>query len=129
MSEKAISYIVYGLKAGLFVLPALSLIVAGTLFFPFITGKNFFFRIMVEIMFFLWVFIACFDKNYRPKKSSILIALAATLFFLILATIFGANPYRSFWSNYERMEGLLGHIHLFLYFLLIASVFKKERDW
>ena len=48
MSEKAISYIVYGLKAGLFVLPALSLIVAGTLFFPFIAGKNFFFLILTQ---------------------------------------------------------------------------------
>lgn len=129
MSEKTIRYIVYGLKAGLFILPVLSLIVVSSFFFPFITGKNFFFRIMVEILLFLWVFVACFDKNYRPKKSSILIAISATLFFLTLATIFGVNPYRSFWSNYERMEGLIGHIHLFLYFLILTSVFKKEKDW
>ncbi len=129
MSEKSIRYIVYVLKTGLFILPVLSLIVVSSLFFPFITGKNFFFRIMVEILFFFWVFVACFDKNYRPKKSSILIAISATLFFLTLATIFGVNPYRSFWSNYERMEGLISHIHLFLYFLILASVFKKEKDW
>jgi len=133
MSEKSIRYIVYVLKTGLYILPVLSLIVAGSLFFPFITGKNFFFRIMVEILFFLWVFVACFDKNYRPCKSPILIALAATLFFLILATFFGANPYHSFWSNFERMEGLISHIHLFLYFLILASVFNPrvggEKDW
>jgi teichuronic acid biosynthesis protein TuaE len=129
MSEKSIRYIVYVLKTGLFILPILSLIVASSLFFPFITGKNFFFRIMVEILFFFWVFVACFDKNYRPRKSSILIAISATLFFLVLATVFGANHYRSFWSNYERMEGLISHIHLFLYFLILTSVFKKEKDW
>ncbi len=129
MSSKTIQYIGYALKAGLFILPALSLIVPGDLFFPFITGKNFFFRIAVEILLFGWVFAACFDKNYRPRKSPVLIALAATLFFLALATIFGANPYRSFWSNFERMEGLITHIHLFLYFLIIASVFRKARDW
>lgn len=129
MSEKSIQYFTYGLKAGLFILPVLSLLVVGSLFFPFITGKNFFFRIIVEILFFLWIFIACFDKNYRPKTSSILIAISATLFFLTLATFFGANPYRSFWSNYERMEGLISHIHLFLYFLILISVFKKEKDW
>ena len=110
-------------------MPVLALIVTGSLFFPFISGKNFFFRIIVEILLFLWIFVVCFDKNYRPKKSPILIAFAATLFFLILATVFGANPYRSFWSNFERMEGLIGHIHLFLYFLILTSVFKKERDW
>ena len=129
MSEKSIRCLVYTIKAGLFILPILSLIVAGSLFFPFISGKNFFFRIIVEVLFFLWVFVACFDKNYRPRKSPVLIALAATLFFLTLATIFGANPYRSFWSNYERMEGLVSHIHLFAYFLVLASVFKKEKDW
>ena len=129
MTEKTIKYIVYVIKSGLYILPVLALIVTGSLFFPFITGKNFFFRIIVEILLFLWIFTACFDKNYRPKKSPILIALAATLFFLILATAFGANPYRSFWSNFERMEGLIGHIHLFLYFLILTSVFKKEKDW
>ena len=129
MSEKSIRYIVYVLKAGLYILPVLSLIVVGSFFFPFITGKNFFFRIMVEILFFLWVFVACFDKNYRPKKSPILIAISATLFFLTLSTIFGANPYRSFWSNYERMEGLVGHIHLFLYFLILVSVLRTKKDW
>lgn len=129
MSEKSIRYIVYGIKAGLFILPALSLIVANTFFFPFITGKNFFFRIAVEILFFFWVFVACFDKNYRPKKSPILIALLATLFFLTLATIFGANPYRSFWSNYERMEGLVGHIHLFIYFLVLTGTLRRKQDW
>lgn len=122
-------YIVYGLKTGLYVLPVLSLIVVGSLFFPFITGKNFFFRIAVEVLFFFWVFVACFDKNYRPKKSSILIALTATLFFMAMATIFGVNPYHSFWSNFERMEGLISHVHFFLYFLILTSIFKTEKDW
>ncbi|MDP2909506.1 MAG: O-antigen ligase family protein, partial [bacterium] len=129
MSEKSIQYLVYALKAGLFILPILALIVSGSLFFPFISGKNFFFRIIVEVLFFLWAFVACFDKNYRPRKSPVLMALVATLFFLTLATIFGANPYRSFWSNFERIEGLVGHIHLFAYFLILASTLRKEKDW
>ena len=102
---------------------------AGNLFFPFITGKSFFFRIAVEIIFAAWVTLAAFDKKYRPAASPILWAVSATLLALTLSTIFGENPYRSFWSNYERMEGLVGHIHLFLYFLILISVFKSERDW
>jgi len=43
--------------------------------------------------------------------------------------IFGANPYRSFWSNYERMEGLITHLHLFAYFLVAGSVLATERLW
>jgi O-antigen ligase/Flp pilus assembly protein TadD len=129
MSDKSIRYIVYSIKTGLFVLPVLALLVSDAFFFPFITTKNFFFRIMVEILFFLWVFVMVFDKRYRPRKSPLLLALAVTLFILVLAGIFGENPYRSFWSNYERMEGIVGHIHLFLYFLILTSIFQGKKDW
>ncbi|MBU2633559.1 hypothetical protein KJ751_03615, partial [Patescibacteria group bacterium] len=129
MSERSIRYIINTIKGGLFVLPLLSLIVVDFLFFPFITGKNFFFRIMVEILFFLWVFVAVFDKKYRPKKSPLLIAISATFFILVLATFFGENIYRSFWSNYERMEGLVGQLHIFAYFLILTSIFRLKKDW
>src|SRR3989344_6912905 len=141
MSQKTINNIVSVLKIGLFVLPALALIVAGNffanifmpgvgdLFFPFITGKNFFFRIVVEILFALWVTAAIFDKKYRPRTSPIFWAVLATMGVLTLSTIFGENPYRSFWSNYERMEGLVGFLHLFAYFLLLISVLKADKEW
>ncbi|MBU1179222.1 O-antigen ligase family protein [Patescibacteria group bacterium] len=129
MSEKSIRSIVYVIMAGLFVLPVLSLLVSNSLFFPFITTKNFFFRMVVEILFFLWVLVAVFDKKYRPKVSPLLIAVSLTLLVLCLATIFGANPYRSFWSNYERMEGLAGHLHLFAYFLVLTSILRRKKDW
>ncbi len=141
MSQKAVNIIALVVKIGLYLLPITALIVAGNffanifmpgvgdLFFPFITGKNFFFRIVVEILFALWIFAAVFDKKYRPKMSPIFWAMTATILVLILSTIFGANSYRSFWSNYERMEGLIGHLHLFVYFVILGSVFKSEIDW
>lgn len=119
----------YAILAGIFILPATVLIVSESLFFPFITGKNFFFRILVEIIFGLWLILAIYDKKYRPKKSWILYFLSAFLLVLILSTIFGANPYRSFWSNYERMEGLVTFLHLFAYFLILTSVLSAEKLW
>lgn len=129
MSQKSLNILSYIIKGGLFILPALSFIVSSVLFFPFITGKAFYFRTIVEILFFLWILLAVFDKKYRPKKSPVLYALAAVIVVLSLAAIFGENPYRSFWSNYERMEGLVSHLHLFAYFLILTSVFKKEKDF
>ncbi|OGF64176.1 hypothetical protein A2661_00320 [Candidatus Giovannonibacteria bacterium RIFCSPHIGHO2_01_FULL_45_24] len=141
MSQKTIDIIVRIIKVGLCVLPAATLIVGGNffanvllpgvgdLFFPFITGKNFFFRMAVEILFALWATAAIFDKKYRPRPSPIFWAVAATMSVLILSTVLGANPYRSFWSNYERMEGLLGHLHLFAYFIMLIGVFKSQTDW
>src|SRR3989338_5007736 len=141
MSQKTIDIIVRIIKVGLCVLPAATLIVGGNffanvllpgvgdLFFPFITGKNFFFRMAVEILFALWATAAIFDKKYRPRPSPIFWAVLATVGVLTLSTIFGENPYRSFWSNYERMEGLVGHLHLLAFFIVITSMFKEVFDW
>ncbi len=129
MSARTIKYIVNIIKGGLFVLPATYLLVSNSLFFPFITTKGFFFRTVVEILFFLWVFVLVFDKKYRPKFTPVFVAVSATFLVLVLSTIFSQQPYRSFWSNFERMEGLIGHIHLFAYFLIVSTIFKTKKDW
>lgn len=104
-------------------------IISSSLFFPFITGKNFFFRIAVEILGAGWVILAIMDRRFRPVSSPVFYAMAAVIGVLVLSTIFGANPYHSFWSNYERMEGLVSHLHLAAYFLLLVSIFKSDVDW
>lgn len=40
--------------------------------FPYITGKNFGFRILVEIAAAAWVMLMILDKGFRPKKSILL---------------------------------------------------------
>ncbi|OHB18007.1 MAG: hypothetical protein A2749_00235 [Parcubacteria group bacterium RIFCSPHIGHO2_01_FULL_45_26] len=110
-------------------LPLVALIVSNSMFFPYITGKNFAFRIIVEIIFAAFLVLSLYDSSYRPKHSWILFAFATFLLATILGTIFGINPYRSFWSNFERMDGLINYIHLFAYFLVAVSVLNTERLW
>jgi len=119
----------YVLLAGIFLIPFIPLIVARDMFFPFIAGKNFVFRILIEFLFGAWIILAWRDASYRPRFSWILAALAAFLGVITLADLFGENPYRSFWSNYERMEGLITHIHLFAYFLITTSVLLTQKLW
>ena len=119
----------WSILAGIFVLPFIPLIVSSSMFFPFITGKNFTFRIIVEIIFGLWVILAFIDPAYRPKRSPILWSAVGVISALSISTFFAVNPYRAFWSNFERMDGLISHIHLFLYFLVAASVLTKEKLW
>ncbi|MEK7085126.1 MAG: hypothetical protein AAB904_01200 [Patescibacteria group bacterium] len=117
------------IRGGIFVLAFVPLIVAGKSFFPYITGKNFLFRIVVEIIGSLWVALAITNKNYRPSRGAIFWALVIFIAVASLATVFGADPYRSFWSNYERMEGLVTYLHLFWLFLMVGTVFKTDRDF
>jgi len=114
---------------GVFALPLLPLIVSNSLFFPFITGKNFTFRIFVEIMFGAWVILALYDERFRPKFSWILGSMAWLLIVMALADAFGMSPFKSFWSNYERMDGFVTLFHLGLYLLVASSVLTTEKMW
>src|SRR3989344_2771691 len=116
------------IKLGIFILPFLPFVVTDSLFFPFITGKNFAFRIIVEILLVLWVMLVLKNRTYLPRRSLLLWSVAILFAVLVLATVFSINPYKSFWSNAERMEGLFGLLHVFMFFVITASVFKV-RDW
>ncbi len=104
-------------------------IVADSLFFPFITGKGFFFRTIVEVGFAAWLLLTFRDASARPRKSVLMWAFLAFMVVIGLADIFGENPWKSFWSNFERMEGYVTLIHLFFYFIVATSVLTTEKLW
>lgn len=112
-----------------FAVPFVLLIVSSTMFFPYITGKNFTFRILVEIGFASWVLLALIDRDYRPRWSWITVAIASLVGAMFLSAIFGEYPTKSFWSNFERMEGWVTLAHFFMYFLVLGSVIKSEKLW
>lgn len=114
--------------AGLFLVPFIPFLVSTAFFFPFITVKAFAWRIIVEIVFAAWLLLALLDANYRLKKSAILYTVVSFLGVIALADLLGVLPIKSFWSNFERMEGFITLLHLGMFFLVIASVFK-EIDW
>lgn len=101
------------------------------LYFPFISGKNFIFRFLVEIAFAGWAILALRDGNYRVniKKSPLTIAYAIFMVILLLADIFGVDSGKSLWSNYERMEGFVGHIHMFGYFFVLTAMLTTLENW
>ena len=105
------------------------IILSQTTFFPFIVGKNFAFRIVVEIMFSAWLVLAFIDPAYRPKKSWLLGAFVAFISIITISAIFGENPTKSFWSNFERMEGVVTYFHLLAYFTVASTVLSARGLW
>lgn len=104
-------------------------IVLPPMFFPFITGKNFVFRILVEVLLGLYILLALREPSYRPRASWLLWALTAFVVWVGIATLFSADPIKSFWSNFERMEGYITLLHLFAYFLIAGAVLTTEKWW
>lgn len=124
--DKTLRYIIL---AGLFFVPFIPFIVSNNMFFPFITGKNFTFRILTEVIFGSWIILALRNVAYRPRFSWLWVALAAFVGIIAIADLHGADPHKSIWSNYERMEGLVTLVHLLMFFFVIGTVLNAEKLW
>jgi len=130
--EKSILFLI---KIFLFLIPfSLILVCPGSfcsfnLFFPYITGKAIYFRILIEIAFALTLILILKNINYLPKKNEYLFWIALILVLLNLILIpFSLRPYLSFWGNAERMEGFWGLFHFVLWFLALYIIFRIEPE-
>ncbi len=113
--------------SALFLLPFVPVLVADIWIFPFITGKNFTFRILVEIAFVGWATLALIDKSHRPRFSWILVSLLTLCGIMLVANLLGEYPVKSFWSVFERMDGYVTLVHLVLLVIVLGSVLKDKR--
>ena len=109
--------------AALFLIPVFPLIVANQFFFPFITGKAFYFRVLVEIAFASWAIAALMDARYRPRLNALTVGVTVLALVTLAADLLGVNPIRSIWSNFERMEGWMVIVHLWMFFIASSSLF------
>src|ERR1035437_5134610 len=121
--------LLYSIIGGLFLVPFIAFFVPGNMFFPFISGKGFAFRILIELLFGLYVMLAVMAPEYRPKMSWITKSVLLFAGAILIADLLGANVYKSLWSNYERMEGFVLIFHLVLYYVTATGVLQTARRW
>lgn len=115
--------------SALFLIPFAPLIVANSYFFPFITGKAFYLRILIEIAVCAWAVLALLDKEYRPRYSLVGAAVVGFVGWMFVADAFAINATKAFWSNFERMEGWVLLIHLLGFFFAASVVLRAAKKW
>lgn len=115
--------------AGLFLIPFIAFVKYDGLLFPYITGKAFLFRTLVELLFIGWIALILASTRIYFNISKISIALFCFILVMGFATLFAENSYRSFWSGYERMDGFITLIHLALYYILLVTVINTREIW
>jgi O-antigen ligase len=127
MSEQNFRKII---KLSLWLVPILPLLFYSNLFFPYVILRTVFFRTVILLGIALWLYLVIISKSYAKIKMGRL----AWLFLIYLAICFitsltGADFYKSFYSYFERMDGVLSLIFLFLYLVLLFNIFSQEADW
>jgi O-antigen ligase len=116
-------FLKYAIISLVFLVPFADLIIGESLYFPFITGKGFIARAIIIIIALLYTSLVVRDRSYLPKKSPIVWSATAFIVVLFLATVNSVDPWRSFWSNQERMEGFATLLEMFVLFIAAAGVF------
>ncbi|TSC69631.1 MAG: hypothetical protein G01um101456_62 [Parcubacteria group bacterium Gr01-1014_56] len=123
------------LLIGIAAVPFITFIIAGNfpfvppMFFPYITGKNFAFRILVEVLLLAYVILAIKEPKYRPHSSLLMWTALGFAVWMGLATFMSVDGIKSFWSNYERMDGYVTLIHVFIFFVIAGAVLAAEKWW
>lgn len=113
----------------LFLVPFMPLMVFDSFFFPFITSKAFYFRILIEVAVAAWIVLIFLDRKYRPRFSWLGAGVLAFVAWMFIADAFAISAAKAFWSNFERMEGWMLLIHLLGFFFVASSILRVEKKW
>lgn len=114
----------------LYAVPFLALIFIEGFYFPFIITRTVYFRLIIQLVLSLYAILLVLNwEKYKPRWN---LALGLAMIFLavnFIAGIFGYDFYKSFWSDFERMEGIISLIYLTAYLFLLQAFFKTKEKW
>jgi O-antigen ligase len=113
----------------LFLAPFVALFLDRSFYFPFVTGREFAFRVIVEIAVAGWLVLAAAAPRYQPRASWILASFALLVAWMAIADALAVDPHKAFWGGYERMDGWLRLVHVFALFVVAACVLEAEGLW
>jgi O-antigen ligase len=122
-------FLTIAIKLGLGLTLLTPLFISTSTYFPFVVGKAIAFQILVEIISLLYLVLIFIAPKYRPKFNFLTWAILIYFAIITVSSIFGFDFSFSFWTNYERMDGLFNLYHFGAYFLVLSSIFKTKKEW
>ena len=117
------------LKVGVYASLVSLFLVNKHFYFPYITSKQLYFNILIEILTVVWLAYIIKYPSERPKKSWLTIGWAVYLLIVLITCFTGVDFNLSFWGDLERMLGWFPLFHFFLLYLIVVTVFRNWRDW
>src|SRR5680860_466037 len=99
------------------------------LLFPYITSKQIYFNILIEILLVFWFAFIIKYPSYKPKKSWISIGLISFFTAIFLSCLISVDFNLSFWGDVERMLGFFHLLHFLGLYFIIITVMRTWPDW
>lgn len=97
--------------------------------FPYISSKQIYFNILIELLVIFWVALIVKYPEWRPKKSYITFGLIAFFTVMLVSCFTGVDWNLSFWGDVERMLGFFQVVHFLFFYLIIITVMRTKEDW
>ena len=64
-----------------------------------------------------------------PQQNFTFLLFGIVVFLQILSAISGYSLVNSFWTNLERMQGIIQSVHLLVFSLILFSIYKSFKEW
>ncbi len=126
MPQKAYLWI---LKIGILLSFLSFLLVFDSLLFPYITSKQIYFNILIELLFVFWITFIVKYQQWRPKLSYICYGILAYFAVILVSCFISVDFNLSFWGDIERMLGFFHLAHFLVFYFIIITVMKEWKDW
>lgn len=98
-------------------------------YFPYIVPKNLVFRALIELAFCIYIFLLLRNRTYWPQFNKAFPLFILFIFVLTVSSLLGGTFSFSFWSNFERMDGLVNWLHILMYMFILLGILKSKEDW
>ena len=117
--------IFFGLSLILF----MPLVVSPETVYPYVVGKSFWFKGIIYFIAGFYLVLISTNKSYLPDKSFLILIFSLFVLIQAISGLVGSSPVNSFWSNWERMEGVTDYFHWLILLIVSSSVLRKEKSW
>lgn len=126
------------LKTGIYLSLLSVFLVYAKLLFPYITSKQIYFNVLIEILLVFWIAFIFKYPSYAPfrrasegKPSENWISIGLIFYFavILISSIFSIDFNLSFWGDVERMLGFFHILHFLFFYFIVITVFREWKDW
>ena len=92
-------------------------------------AKAVIFRIIVEIILIVYIFLILRDKKYLPRFDILSLATAIFWTAALLSVIFSMQPFTSIWGSATRGSGFFNFTHYVILFFILRGTAQSKIQW